>query len=103
MIKLFKHKYFKYLLLVFLALKGSFFVAENSGLLHEVEISYLLDFDDLENENEEKKEIDEKEKIHQHLTKFLFRKKAKTQKLLTLQEKYQTQYIEFTTPPPEFS
>ncbi len=99
MIQIFKHKYFKYLLLVFLSLKGGFFVAENTEILHEIEISHQLDFDDIE--NEEKKEIDEENKIPQNLTEFLFQKKIKNQKCLVQLDNYQIQYLEFTTPPPK--
>ena len=82
-----------------------YFVYENVSNLHHSEtISCTIDLGDFESENEEKKEFDESEKIHQLLINTDFSEIA-NYKLQTdkLSESYRNLYFEFTTPPPELS
>jgi len=84
-----------------LSLKISFFVYENfSSLNNSEEIAHVIDFE--ENENEEKKELDENKKIHQIILASSFQiidgdTNSPSSNLLALRNLYS----EFTTPPPE--
>ena len=86
-----------------LSFKVGYFVFENVSNLHLSEtISCTIDLNDFENENEEKKEFDESEKIHQSLINTDFSDElffsSQSDKL---SENYRDLYFEFTTPPPE--
>ncbi|MGB0892328.1 MAG: hypothetical protein ACPGUU_08240 [Flavobacteriaceae bacterium] len=86
-----------------LSFKIGYFVYENVSNLHHSEtISCTIDLDDFENENEEKKEFDESEKIHQPTINTDFSEVTifKLQ-IDNLSESYRDLYFEFTTPPPE--
>lgn len=89
------------MLLVILSLKMSSFVYENLSYLgHSDTIAYTIDFD--ENENEEKKEFDENEKIHQftnasNLKLIEYRNNNPILSFLELRNLY----FEYITPPPE--
>ena len=103
MIQIDKHTFLKYLLLVMLSFKMGYFVYDNVSNLHHSEtISCTIDLGDFENENEEKKEFDESEKIHQTLISTDFVDNFSFQKYTErLSENYRNLYFEFTTPPPE--
>ncbi|MGB0880353.1 MAG: hypothetical protein ACPGTO_07280 [Polaribacter sp.] len=86
-----------------LSLKITSFVYENfSYLNHSETISYIIDFG--ESENEEKKELDENEKIHQFIN-------ASNLKLIehinsnpfTGFSELRNLYFEYITPPPELA
>ena len=103
MIKLFKHNYFKYLLLVILSLKVVFFVTENINSINETEISYLLDTGDFENESEDQKEFDESEQINQNSQiSYHFNQNKDLNNQVLIFKEYRVQYLEFITPPPKF-
>ena len=103
MIKLFKHNYFKYLLLVIISFKGVFFVAESMDSINNIEISYLLDTGDFEDESENQKELDDTEQINQNLqVSYHFNQKKEINKHIIIFKEHRTQYIDFTSPPPKF-
>ncbi|CAM1334163.1 hypothetical protein [Tenacibaculum aestuariivivum] len=102
MAELFKHNYFKYFLLVLIVLKGIFVVAQNIDAINTIEICYQLDTDDFENESEDRKELDESEKINQLFRiVYHFDRNKVNNNYITIFKKYKTQYLEFTTQPPE--
>ena len=104
MIQLFKHTYFKYLLLLLLAFKASYFVVENYQVITSTEISFFLDLNDFENENEEKQELDENKKINEPIVKNSFTEDLYIKRNhLDLHKNYRNLHFEFTTPPPELS
>ena len=75
-----------------------------NDIQHSHNVEYVLDFDDLEKENKEKKEFDESEKINQTLlNKDVTIKNIFKIKTDNLSENYRDLYFEFNTPPPEFS
>ena len=85
-----------------LSLKAGYFVVENTSFLHQSEISSSVDISDFENENEEKKEIDESEKIHQSIIKTSVTSLFNSEKFsFEVLKKYNDLHYEFTTPPPE--
>lgn len=100
MITLFKHNAFKYLLLIVLSLKISSFVYENlSSLNTSDELALVVDFD----ENEEKKELDENEKIHQQILGSNFQQVNNNNENPSPNlSKLKGLYLEYTSPPPEF-
>ncbi len=102
MIKLIKHKYLKYFLLVLLSLKGGFFVVESTSSINDSEICFPLDADDFENEAEDQEEFDESEKINQNLhIAYHFDQSKDINDHIIIFKKYRVQYIEYTTPPPK--
>ncbi len=82
-----------------LSLKISSFVYENlSSLSNTEEISHIVDFD----ENEEKKEFDEKEKIHQPIAPSKFNLIENfNNKPHSISSSLRNLFFEYTTPPPE--
>ena len=86
-----------------LSLKISSFVYENlSYLSHSDTISYTIDFD--ENENEEKKELDENEKIHQLINVSNVKLvQNTTHNPFSGFSGLRNLYFEYTTPPPELA
>ncbi|MGB0892262.1 MAG: hypothetical protein ACPGUU_07910 [Flavobacteriaceae bacterium] len=86
-----------------LSFKIGYFVYENVSNIHHSEtISCTLDLEDFENENEEKNEFDETEKIHQTVIKTDFSEIVNFKSQIDkLSENYRDLYFEFTTPPPE--
>ncbi|PKH50196.1 hypothetical protein CXF68_05550 [Tenacibaculum sp. Bg11-29] len=100
MAQLFKNIYLKYFILVILALKGVYFVVENIGYISDTEICYQLDADGLEKETEE---LNELEKINQvsHTFYDFNRNNVINDHIVIL--KYKIEYVEFTTPPPQFT
>lgn len=103
-----KQNIFKFFLFIFLAFKLSLCVYEVFPVLNTTDQLVQVDFDEQsenesEKDNTEKKDVDEKEfvavvsnasidfTLHVIVTNYLDSNKT-----------YQTQYLEFTTPPPEF-
>jgi hypothetical protein len=86
---------------VILALKGVYFVVENIEFISDSEISYQLDADDLEKETEN---LNEFEKINQisHTFYNFYRSKLINEYVVII-KKYLIEYLEFTTPPPQFT
>ena len=84
-----------------LSLKGSFAVYQNiSELTGTEKISFFLDID--ESEKEDKKELEESEKIQQKLNTaitFSAFKNSKHHSNIVLN--YKVLHLEYTTPPPE--
>jgi hypothetical protein len=82
-----------------LSLKISSFVYENISSLHTSdEITHVLDFD----ENEEKKELDENEKMHQPiLASSLQRLDQENKRPSSNSLVFGSLYFKYTTPPPE--
>jgi uncharacterized protein (DUF1015 family) len=89
---------------VILALKGIDFVLKNISSITNNEICYQLDTDDFENETEDQKELNELEKINQisHIFYNFYRNKLVNDLIVILKE-YKIEYVEFTTPPPQFT
>jgi len=103
MVQLFKHNYFKYFLLVILALKGVYFVAENINYTADTQICFQPDTDDFDSETEDSKELDENEQINQtSLIFYHFNKNKTTSNHIEILKEYRIRYLEFTTPPPKF-
>ena len=88
-----------------LALKAGYFVCESVSILHQIENnSSIIDLDDFDNENEEKTELDEKEKINQSTEETPVFKNDFNRKRYSLDVRnYKIQFLEFSTPPPELS
>jgi hypothetical protein len=99
--KLNTHFFLKLLLLMMLSLKGSFAVYQNISELTSTEkISFFLDID--ESEKEDKKELEESEKIQQKLNTaitFSALKKSKHNSNIVLN--YKVLHLEYTAQPPE--
>ncbi|TYP99560.1 hypothetical protein C7447_101160 [Tenacibaculum adriaticum] len=84
-----------------LSLKAGFFIVENVSSINEIEICYELDFDDVE--NDDNTELDEKEKIVQQQSySFNLKRKINNENHPIFINEYRIQYLEFSTPPPEF-
>jgi len=99
--KLDKQFLFKLLLLMMLSLKGSFAVYQNISELTSTEkISFFLDID--ESEKEDKKELDESEKIQQKMnTSCTFSSLGNDKHHSNIVLNYKVLHLEYTTPPPE--
>ncbi|TVZ56500.1 hypothetical protein OD91_1786 [Lutibacter sp. Hel_I_33_5] len=81
------------------------FVADNLSILSDTPTASHIVLDDFENENEENKEVDESEKINQSMYPNASESSYIIDKNLSIHiiENYRIQYLEYTTPPPEFS
>lgn len=102
MMQIFKHSYLKYLLLLILAIKSVSYVIENTALCLDEDSTCLVDFNDFENENDEETEIEEIKKIIKIDVDFCFSENDIVLKHhFTSHKNYLTQYLEFSTPPPE--
>ncbi len=82
-----------------LSLKVSYFVYENISFFESSEsISVLIDL-----EENESKEIDEIEKIHQSFSTYIFNFLKNHKNHFSIQKNYMNWYLEYNPPPPEFS
>ena len=73
-----------------------------SHLSHSDTISYAIDFGENENENEEKKEIDENEKIHQFINASNVKSiEHRNNNPISGFLELKNLYFEYITPPPE--
>ncbi|WP_422089620.1 hypothetical protein [Tenacibaculum ovolyticum] len=101
MAQLFKNIYLKYFILVPLALKGVCFVVQDIVSISNSQICCQLDSSDLEKET---KDFDGFEKINQvsHILYHFNRKNVIRNHIVILKE-YIIEYIEFITPPPQFT
>lgn len=102
MMKLYRHSYLKYFCLLLLFAKAFCYVIERTSVCFEEKITCNTDFSDLEEDCEEDIELEENNKLVNVNIYFNFLdnedKKLRPDKTL---DKCSTQYIEFTTPPPE--
>ena len=100
MIQLFKHQYFKYLLLMLLSLKVSYVVIEHFTVIDDIEICYEIDIEDTE--NDDTKELGELEIIKQeHPLSVFFRLGTSKTVFSHIMTTYNMQFLEYTTQPPE--
>lgn len=103
MAQFFKHTYLKYFFLLLLSIKAMSYVIESTVIcLNQEKTSHKLDLNDEENDSDEEQEIEEAQKIFEIIPTFVFSQIPMVSKShFTALKNYRTQFLEFTTPPPE--